>query len=237
MKNKKTLNITLSVILGLAFTLMILTFAIAIPLFDRNFFFSQINLLNLVSKSHQYGGSYTYLDIKVAYNEIMDSLMFFYPFSEGNFPYTESAMEHFMDCRKLFLLNNITLLVSFIVFIALMILKHKKKFEMVYFKGFSTLSIGPMILVLIIIIGAIRGLIDFYSLFIFFHAVFFPGKTNFYFDEILDPIILVFDEQFFANCAILIGVVFLILASIPFIKDIFKIRKRKQIKENLQDNK
>ena len=40
--------------------------------------------------------------------------------------------------------------------------------------------------------------------------LFFPGKDNWLFDPATDQIILVMPEEFFRNCAILIGVVLLV---------------------------
>ena len=37
------------------------------------------------------------------------------------------------------------------------------------------------------------------------HQIFFPGKSNWLFDWRTDPIILALPQEFFRNCAILIG--------------------------------
>ena len=54
-------------------------------------------------------------------------------------------------------------------------------------------------------IGALAAL-DFDRAFVVFHSIFFPGKTNWVFDWYRDPIIRVLPQDFFRNCAILIGV-------------------------------
>lgn len=238
MKNKeKFKNISLSTLLGISYTLFILTFAIAIPIFCRSFFYMHIGWLDLVSEANKSGVNYTYLDIKEAYDAILDSCVFFFPFSEGKFPYSTDGMNHFLDCRGLFLLNNIVLIVSFIIFSTLMILKHKKVFINQSFKGFTSLSLAPLILLCFFLILGIWGIINFDSLFTAFHKLFFPGKDNwiFYYSE--DPVIYIFNEQFFIDCAILIVVVYLILTSIPLISEIKNKRKRKKILMNLLDNK
>lgn len=42
-----------------------------------------------------------------------------------------------------------------------------------------------------------------------FHSIFFPGKDNWLFDPVTDPVILILPEAFFRNCAIAIVTVLL----------------------------
>ena len=53
-------------------------------------------------------------------------------------------------------------------------------------------------------VGALAAL-DFDRAFVLFHSLFFPGKSNWLFDWRTDPIILALPQEFFRNCAILIG--------------------------------
>ena len=53
--------------------------------------------------------------------------------------------------------------------------------------------------------GAVLAALDFDRAFVVFHSLFFPGKTNWVFDWYHDPIIRVLPQEFFRNCAILIG--------------------------------
>lgn len=237
MKDKKILNISLSTLLGISYTLFILTFAIAVPIFCRSFFYMHIGWLDLVSEAKRSGVTYSYLDIKEAYDAILDSCVFFLPFNEGKFPYSTDGMNHFLDCRGLFLLNNIVLIVSFILVIILMILKHKKVFINQTYKGFSSLSLAPLTLLCFFLVLGIWGVIDFDSLFTAFHKLFFPGKNNwmFYYDD--DPVIYIFNEQFFIDCAILIVLIYLIFTSIPLINEIKNKIKRKKVLMNSLDNK
>ena len=55
-----------------------------------------------------------------------------------------------------------------------------------------------------LIIGSLAAL-DFDRAFVIFHSIFFPGKDNWLFDWNADQIIRVLPQQFFMNCAILIG--------------------------------
>ncbi len=215
---------SLSFLYGLSYALMIITFAIFFILISRWFFYMHIGPLDLMDRSGR-----SYLEIKEAYDDILDSLLFFYPFKEGNFPYSESGMSHFLDCIPLFLLNNITLIVSFAVFISLFILNKKKVFNNVkIFSLFTFTSLIPLFLTFLLIIVAIIASIDFNFAFTIFHHIFFPGKENWFFDYLTDPIILIFNIQFFIDCAILIFSIILIFYSLPIIKDIKERIKNKK---------
>ncbi|MDE6591127.1 MAG: DUF1461 domain-containing protein, partial [Oscillospiraceae bacterium] len=54
-----------------------------------------------------------------------------------------------------------------------------------------------------LLIGGLAAL-DFDRAFVIFHALFFPGKTNWLFDPRTDQIINILPQEFFRNCAILI---------------------------------
>lgn len=51
--------------------------------------------------------------------------------------------------------------------------------------------------------------LDFDRAFTVFHSIFFPGKDNWLFDPVTDPVILILPEAFFRNCAIAIVTVLL----------------------------
>ena len=51
--------------------------------------------------------------------------------------------------------------------------------------------------------------LDFDRAFTVFHSIFFPGKDNWLFDPVADPVILILPEAFFRNCAIAIVTVLL----------------------------
>ena len=57
---------------------------------------------------------------------------------------------------------------------------------------------------------------DFQSAFTTFHKIFFPGKENWIFNPLEDPIILFMPQEFFMDCAILICASILVI-SIVFI--------------------
>lgn len=82
-------------------------------------------------------------------------------------------------------------------------------------RGFYTVQIGPLgfwaacglggLFLLIALLAAL----DFDGAFTVFHSIFFPGKDNWLFDPVTDPVILILPEAFFRNCAIAIVTVLL----------------------------
>jgi integral membrane protein (TIGR01906 family) len=54
------------------------------------------------------------------------------------------------------------------------------------------------------VVGSLAA-VDFDRAFVIFHKIFFPGKSNWLFDYDADQIIRVLPQDFFMNCAILIG--------------------------------
>ena len=82
-----------------------------------------------------------------------------------------------------------------------------------------------------IVIAVLFGLvaIDFENAFVVFHKIFFPGKDNWQFSY-ADEIIMALPQQFFMNCAILIGAS-IILISLSII--VFGLVKRRKMRKNI----
>lgn len=197
-------------IYGLSFLLAVVTFSIALPILWRGFYYLHIDLLNIPDIV-----GYSKEDIIFSFNELMDSLVFYKPFGEGVFSYSESGMNHFLDCRVLFTLDLITLPICFVIFAIYSVLI-KLNFIKVY-KPFNISILFYFSFIPIFLFGslAIFALVDVNSAYTFFHAVLFPGKDNWIFNPYTDPIINALPEQFFLNCGILIfGVLFLILLTV-----------------------
>ena len=77
-----------------------------------------------------------------------------------------------------------------------------------------------------LIVGGLAAL-DFQRAFTVFHALFFPGKTNWLFDWRTDPIILFMPEEFFRNCALLILALLLMWCAVLILADSWARRKRR----------
>ncbi len=213
-------NNILTVVFAIAVFFFIITFSIGLPIYLRFFYYLQIEPLGLP----EYTG-YDYQTIKAAYDEVLNFLTL--PnreFGTGVFEFTESGKAHFYDCKALFNLNLIILSLSGVTAVTLLILNKlkiiilKRPFRM----SASFISAVSIFIVFALLIGIVA--IDFDAAFTAFHRLFFPGKDNWLFDPRYDQILNILPQDFFMNCAILIGSS-IILISVGII--IYQLIKRK----------
>lgn len=190
----------LSAVCAVSVFLFLLTASIGLPIYIRPFYYAHIDAFDLPQRS-----GYTAGEIREAYDEVIDYLtMPGREFGSGVMPYSEDGKAHFVDCKGLFDLNAVILAASALVLAVLFALRKKwgpyrlGKHSAPFWAAVLSLT-APMI------IGFLAAL-DFDRAFVIFHSIFFPGKTNWVFDWFADPIIRVLPQEFFRNCAILIGV-------------------------------
>ena len=196
MKNK-----CISILFSIASFILIVTCSIAVPIYCRPFYFWHIEALNLEKSG------YTAAQIKEAYNEILDYLTL--PggtFHAGVFPFTESGASHFADCKVLFAINAALLIISAIFILAVLVLKKQNQIGTLYIGSFHAVFYAAIFCIGLILLIAVLASMDFYAAFVTFHSIFFPGKENWVLNYRTDPIINVMPQDFFMNCAILIGV-------------------------------
>ena len=184
---------------GLIVTLFVLSLSISLPLFIRQFYYWHIDLYNIVEIT-----GVSKENLIFSFNELMDSLMFFKPFSEGVFPFSEEGKSHFLDCQVLFVLDYVVLIISFVLLVIYLIALRKNK-NLIYSPFNMSISV-IMLFIPLLLIGALGtyALIDLNGAYAFFHKIFFPGKSNWVFDVYKDPIIKALPQEFFINCGILI---------------------------------
>ena len=222
-----------TLVYALSFIVLVVTFSIAIPILWRDFYFFHIDLLSITEAA---GCSKS--DLIMSFNELMDSLVFYKPFSEGVFDYSISGMNHFLDCRILFTLDLVALPISFIIFLVYIILIKLNFIKVYRIKGMSILFYASFVPIVVLGALAIFALIDVNSAYAFFHAVLFPGKDNWVFNPYTDPIINALPEQFFLDCGILIfGVMLLILLVVIIFNIVRKVKHGSIIKYSKQDLK
>ena len=190
----------MSIVCMLCVFLFLLTVSIGLPIYIRPFYYAHIDAFELEALS-----GYSEAQIREAYDEVLDYLTL--PrreFGTGELPHSPEGKAHFEDCKVLFDLNASILIGSAAVLILLFLLQKKcgpyrlGKHSAPFWAAVLSLT-APMA------IGALAAL-DFDRAFVIFHSIFFPGKTNWVFDWYRDPIIRVLPQDFFRNCAILIGV-------------------------------
>ena len=195
MKNK-----LLTVLLGVAVFFFIITVSIALPIYCRLFYYLQINALNLPQKT-----GLSYDAIKFAFDDVMNYLTLpWCEFGTGALSYTQEGKAHFADCKSLFNLNLIVLLISSAILITLLILAKKKKIEFCRPFGMGVSFISAISIFIVAGVLALIIAIDFENAFVVFHHIFFPGKDNWQFTQ-ADEIINILPQEFFMSCAILIG--------------------------------
>ena len=197
----------LSVLCAVCVFLFLLTASIGLPIYIRPFYYAHIDAYELAERS-----GFSETEIRQAYDEVLDYLTL--PgreFGTGVMACSESAADHFRDCKVLFDLNAVILLISTAVILALSLLRRFGSVELnigsrsgAFWGALSAVGFP-------LVIGALAAL-DFNRAFVIFHSIFFPGKDNWLFDWYADQIIRVLPQQFFMNCAILIGAGILVLS-------------------------
>ena len=190
----------LSVLCMVCVCLFLLTASIGLPIYIRPFYYAHIEAFDLPERS-----GYTREEIRQAYDEVLDYLTL--PgreFGTGVIPHSAEGKAHFEDCKVLFDLNASVLIGSALALAVLFALRKKWG---PYRLGKHSACFWAAVLSLTapIMIGGLAAL-DFDRFFVLFHSIFFPGKTNWIFDWYADQIIRVLPQEFFRNCAILIGV-------------------------------
>ncbi len=198
----------LAALLAVAVFFFIFTASIGLPIYIRPFYYAHIEALDLPGIS-----GFTADQIMEAYDEVLDYLTL--PgreFGTGIMACSESAADHFLDCKVLFDLNATVLLASAAVILVLLLLRRFGFVGHLCLGSRSGAFWGALSAVgFPLVIGALAAL-DFNRAFVIFHSIFFPGKDNWLFDWNKDQIIRVLPQQFFMNCAILIGVGILVLS-------------------------
>lgn len=197
-----------TVAFAVAVVLLIFSVSIALPIYIRPFYYAHIEPLGLAEKTGRSAE-----DIRAAYDELMDYLTVpGHEFGTGSFAYSEEGRSHFADCRALFMLDGIVLVVSLLTVTVIGVLVRRKKMTLCRpFGKHVLLCCGATVLSLVGTLAALIS-IDFDRAFDVFHYVLFPGKDNWSFDGRYDEIIYALPQRFFMNCAILIGASILILS-------------------------
>lgn len=213
----------LAVLTGVFTALLVLTASIAVPLLCRPFYYAHIEALDL--------DGYTGLSveqIKQAFDQVMDYCLGLRPdFAAGVLPFSQSGASHFADVRVLFLLDLWVAVISLAALVILFVIGRKRKLSPAPLLGhgpgfWAAIGLGGLFL----LVGGLAAT-NFDRAFVVFHALFFPGKTNWLFDWRTDPIILLLPETFFRNCAILILALLLFWCVVLVAADLLAQRRRK----------
>lgn len=210
----------LSALTSLVVAVSILTGALAVPILWRGFYYGQIESLALPART-----GFSPEVIREAFDQVMDYLLLNAPFRTGQLRWSEAGMAHFADCKFWFQADLVIFAVTTLLLLVLLIwaLRSPRFAERFSFSPIK----GGVTLLLILLLGlGFWGLVDFESLFVAFHTLFFPGKTNWIFDPHADQIILILPEAFWARAAALAaGLAFLFSFLLLLVE---KLRKRRR---------
>lgn len=198
----------LSCLVSILTALFLLSSAIAVPILWRGFYYGQIGPLNLVEET-----GFSEETIRDAFDEVMDYLVLDGEFGTGSLRWSEEGMAHFADCRTLFRLDFILLTVTgtaFLLFLLALLIfpDFKTKFAFPPVKG------ALIFLAVVLLALGVWAFVDFESLFVMFHKLFFPGKENWIFDYRTDQIILILSEAFWLRAAALVAAVTVVLGAL-----------------------
>ena len=211
----------LTVILAIVIAVLLLSFSIAAPIVFRPFYYAHIEPLELEQNT-----GHTRSEIKTAYNEMLDYCLGAEEFSTGVLRWSESGKDHFTDVRALFLLDLQALAISAVILVVILVVMRLAAWHPYRLLGRGpTFWAGTGLAGVFLIIGALAAT-NFDKAFEIFHAMFFPGKTNWIFDPREDEIINILPQDFFMHCAILILCI-LILGCIVLITADFVKKKSK----------
>ena len=193
-------NKILSTVFAVALVILILSSSIALPIYIRPFYYLQIDALGIPERTGM-----TKDQLWDAYNSLLNYLTI--PgceFDVGDFAYSESGYLHFKDCKSLFILDSVLLVLSACTVITLSVLRKRDKFQLMRPNGkHISYRVAIGLLIGLTTTGLLAS-IDFNAAFNIFHKLFFPGKGNWIFNYETDPIIRALPKAFFRNCAILI---------------------------------
>lgn len=210
----------LSALTSLAVAAAILTGALAVPILWRGFYYGQIEALALPART-----GFSPDIIREAFDQVMDYLLLNAPFGTGQLKWSPEGMAHFADCKFWFQADLVIFAVTALLLLVLLI----RALRSPNFSGrfaFSPIK-GGVALLLVLLLGlGLWGLVDFESLFVAFHTLFFPGKTNWIFDARADQIILILPEDFWARAAALVAELAFLFSFLLLLGE--KLRKSRQ---------
>ena len=196
--------------------LFIISLSVSFVILFRPFYYYHIRYLDIEKTS-----GYTYEEIKESYDDVIDYLTLNKEFKTGKLKYSEVGKDHFHDCKILFMINFVILLITVITLII-----KRKYWKEIKIKN-KNISFWSSILVItmftIILIASF--IIDFDKVFDIFHNIFFLGKDNWLLNPKTDEIIRILPQKYFMNCAILVLFLIFVISITIIIKEIYISKK------------
>lgn len=189
-------------IIGLIFTLLLLSLGVVFTINFRPLYYLDINILNIPENT-----GYSKDEIKANYDALID---YSSPFYKGDlsFPTLESSpsgLQHFREVKNIFMAFYILGALSLITAVVIIVYKSKKR-------DINYLAVSSLMAIIFPIITGLLLAIDFDTSFYVFHKIFF-NNDYWIFDPLTDPVINILPSTFFLHCAILI-IAFILIGSL-----------------------
>lgn len=160
----------------------------------NSFWLYRLNL-NFSTIPHQVGLSVSRL--MTNYHQLLGflELPWIHHLNMMDFPTSPSGLQHFIDVKHLFLLNNVILIVTIIpaVIFTVRLVRHRQAW--LFIRTFQIAAVIPVFFGLLM-------LVNFNGFFIAFHKVLFRN-SDWLFNPQFDPVINVLPESFFAQCFVM----------------------------------
>ncbi len=152
------------------------------------------------------------LTYEVVLRNYRDAMRFLSPFHNAPFhltdlAYSEDGAQHFVDTKGIFNALYLAGALCTVTIAVLLLSKRRKDKRFLRVSGVTTLALPLLI--------GLFAAIDFNSLFILFHKIFFNNDL-WIFQPDIDQIITILPETFFLHCAVVIVVFWIIAAALQF---------------------
>ncbi|WAM05296.1 DUF1461 domain-containing protein [Mycoplasmopsis cynos] len=142
-------------LLSISILFFIFTFSIIPPIIIKPFYY--YHLAHFDYKSIDFNnGQMDYNQLKSAYDELFNYLIFNKKFGTGELDFSQSGMQHFEDVRRLFMVNFIVFGVTLFIIILVLIVSKLIKQKISFIKSGFIASIILLLLIVIISIFAVR---------------------------------------------------------------------------------
>lgn len=184
---------TSDILIGIVFTLMVISIGVIFTVNFRPLYYFDINYLNIKETS-----GYDEELIRKNYNALIE---YNSPFYKGelelpDLPSSPQGLQHFVEVKDIFAAVYFLAFTSLITCILIIIYKQKKK-------DYSYLLLSSITVILLPIIIGVLVSVNFDRAFVVFHKIFFRNDY-WIFNEELDPVIKILPQTFFLHCLLLI---------------------------------
>lgn len=205
---------TINAFIGILFLIFFISLGLMVALYCRPLYY--MNIDDISTKT-----GFSNELIKENYDALID---YYNPFYNGELafptmPSSESGISHFEEVKVIFNVFFALFFIAPILLGILIFIQNKRKVS-------SYLLTSPIIMCVAPIVVGLLCAIDFDKTFILFHEIAF-SNNDWYFDPLIDPVILILPHSFFLQCAVIL--IISVLLGVATLLTIYFITKYKKI--------